>query len=119
MRERAGERRLEVLLSLLLGVDGVEDGLSLGLVALQQLFDLGVHVRLEPRQPLLQVLVAQVLQLSQRARRTADRLTSSKCCIHDGRKYMYLGLIVLNQNPSKTPNIYGNDAKIYTLQTSQ
>ena len=67
---RASERRLEVLLSLLLGVDGVEDGLALGLVALEQLLDLGVHVGLEPRQALLQVLVAQVLQLSQRARRT-------------------------------------------------
>lgn len=55
--------RLEVLLSPLLGVHGVQDGLPLGRVALPQLLDLPLHHGVQGSEAHLQLLKVQVLQL--------------------------------------------------------
>lgn len=56
--------RSEVLLPSLLGIHGVQDGLSFGSVALPELLDLPLHHRIQGSEAQLQLLKVQVLQLS-------------------------------------------------------
>lgn len=60
---RSGGSVSEVLLSSLLGVHGVQDGLPLGGVALPELLDLPLHHGVQGTQAHLQLLKVQVLQL--------------------------------------------------------
>lgn len=62
-------RGSEVLLPPLLGLDGVEDGLPLGLVLLADLLDLLLHHGVQGSQPLLKLIHAPSLQLAGRQKR--------------------------------------------------
>lgn len=53
----------EVLLALLLLIDGVLDGLALGLVPLAQRVDFALHLRVQVGHALLQLVVAEELEL--------------------------------------------------------
>lgn len=68
--EEGSTRGSEVLLPPLLGFDGVEDGLPLGLVLLANLLDLLLHHGVQGRQPLLQLIHAPSLQLAGRQKRS-------------------------------------------------
>ena len=57
------ERRSEVLLSSLLRIHGIQDGLPFGRVALPELLDLPLHHGVQGTQAHLQLLKVQVLQL--------------------------------------------------------
>lgn len=61
---------LEVLLSSLLGVHGVQDGLPLGGVALPELLDLPLHHGVQGTEAHLQLLKVQVLQLLDKTKNT-------------------------------------------------
>lgn len=70
MEERS-TRASEVLLPPLLGLDGVEDRLPLGLVLLANLLDLLLHHGVQGREPLLQLIHAPGLQLAGRQKRSS------------------------------------------------
>lgn len=53
----------KVLLPLLLGVHGVQNGLPLGVVAAPEVLDLSLHVRVEAGHALTKLLVAEILEL--------------------------------------------------------
>lgn len=61
--ETRGRGYSEVLLSSLLGIHGVQDGLPFGGVALPELLDLPLHHGIQGGQTQLQLLEVQVLQL--------------------------------------------------------
>lgn len=70
--EEGSPRGSEVLLPPLLGLDGVEDGLALGLVLLANLLDLLLHHGVQGREPLLELIHAPSLQLAGRQERNRD-----------------------------------------------
>lgn len=72
------EERSEVLLPSLLGIHGVQNGLSFGGVALPELLDLPLHHGIQGSEPHLQLLKVQVLQL--------DTETETDCCRYYSQK---------------------------------
>lgn len=72
------EEHLEVLLSSLLGIHGIQDGLPFGGVALPELLNLPLHHRIQGCQAQLQLLKVQILQLGENAEIQKNTKTKHK-----------------------------------------
>lgn len=89
---RPREQGSKVLLPLLLGVHGIEDGLSLGLVAAPEVLYLALHLAVEAGHALAQLLVAQVLEKVKVSLDERARLESRRLQVVQGRGWMHHSL---------------------------